>query len=350
MRRHLTFNHARFHLARNPNRLEQQLLGLEGVEGVWMGSLKEGGLRSGSVPAQLEVDRQVEIRELLDRVHELEEEGHSINYAVAGCGKPPLILVHGFGGNVGHFRHLIAHLADDHRVYALDLLGFGASDKPADVDYGPDLWAQLGRGEQAVLVGNSIGSLTALTAAAQAAQARSDLYKGLVLLNCTGAMNRKGLAQDDALLAAMTPIFVLVERLLSSPRIANYLFKGFRNRENVKKILQQQVYRDKTAVTDQLVDILCEPSEHPGAIDVFVKVFLGEPEALMEMIRLPMLVLWGDKDPWTPPNGKLARYFKSLETQRDNVRVVPLPDVGHCPHDDRPELAANLMKPWLAEL
>ena len=47
------------------------------------------------------------------------------------------------GGNSGHFARLIPYLADNYRVYAIDLLGFGASDKPHDVKYGPELWAEL---------------------------------------------------------------------------------------------------------------------------------------------------------------------------------------------------------------
>ena len=47
------------------------------------------------------------------------------------------------GGNVGHFARLIPFLAENHRVYAIDLLGFGASDKPSKTEYGPELWADL---------------------------------------------------------------------------------------------------------------------------------------------------------------------------------------------------------------
>jgi pimeloyl-ACP methyl ester carboxylesterase len=72
-------------------------------------------------------------------------------------------------------------LAENYRVYAIDLLGFGASDKPANVEYGPELWADLVcdfaeefAHEGAVLLGNSIGSLTVLSAAAKAG---SELFK-----------------------------------------------------------------------------------------------------------------------------------------------------------------------------
>jgi pimeloyl-ACP methyl ester carboxylesterase len=80
-------------------------------------------------------------------------------------------------------------------VYAIDLIGFGASDKPVQ-QYTIELWAELindflaefGAGTPAVVVGNSIGSLSVLTAAAAAPEG---LVEGVVLLNSAGAMNNK---------------------------------------------------------------------------------------------------------------------------------------------------------------
>lgn len=133
--------------------------------------------------------------------------------------------------------------------------------------------------------------------------------RGLVLLNVAGAMNRKGLMQDDLMLRALSPIFIAIEYLLQRPKVASFLFERFRSKANVRKILFDQVYRDKGAVDDRLLDILYEPSQDDGALDVFVRVFTGEPgprpEELLPQIDVPMLVLWGDADPWTPINGKV---------------------------------------------
>ena len=64
----------------------------------------------------------------------IEVNGHTIHYTKQGTGKP-LILVHGFAGSTYTWRDLIPLLADHYTVYAYDVLGFGLSDKPSDVDY-----------------------------------------------------------------------------------------------------------------------------------------------------------------------------------------------------------------------
>ncbi|MCX5884832.1 MAG: alpha/beta fold hydrolase, partial [Proteobacteria bacterium] len=60
--------------------------------------------------------------------------GHDIHYLKQGEGTP-LILVHGFACSTYTWRKLIPLLADQYTVYALDLLGFGLSDKPPDGNY-----------------------------------------------------------------------------------------------------------------------------------------------------------------------------------------------------------------------
>jgi pimeloyl-ACP methyl ester carboxylesterase len=62
-------------------------------------------------------------------------DGHRIHYYTGGSGTP-IVLVHGLGGRSEDWANLMPQLMRDHRqVYALDLLGFGQSDKPRDVAY-----------------------------------------------------------------------------------------------------------------------------------------------------------------------------------------------------------------------
>ncbi len=93
---------------------------------------------------------------------------YAIQYTVVGTGRP-LLLVHGFGASLGHWRKNIPVLAAaGYRVFAIDLLGFGGSNKPA-LNYTLELWQELLHDfwqahiqEPTVFVGNSIGGLLCL--------------------------------------------------------------------------------------------------------------------------------------------------------------------------------------------
>jgi pimeloyl-ACP methyl ester carboxylesterase len=111
-----------------------------------------------------------------------------VNYIQHGTAGAPVVFVHGFGASGFHWRHQIAELGKHHRVYALDLLGFGLSDKP-NISYSNEIWGQQVSsficevvGEPAVVVGNSLGCIIAL----QAASRSPSLVKGLVLINTPG--------------------------------------------------------------------------------------------------------------------------------------------------------------------
>ncbi|MFN9019681.1 MAG: alpha/beta fold hydrolase, partial [Pseudanabaena sp.] len=68
--------------------------------------------------------------------------GHQIKYSVTGKGKP-LVLIHGFGASIGHWKKNIPVWAEaGYQVFAIDLLGFGGSAKPA-LGYSLELWEEL---------------------------------------------------------------------------------------------------------------------------------------------------------------------------------------------------------------
>jgi hypothetical protein len=78
------------------------------------------------------VDRQVDARLRLHGVHSefVTVNGYKMHYLVGGSGRP-LVLVHGLGSRAADWANLIPQLIDGgHRVYALDLLGYGRSAQP----------------------------------------------------------------------------------------------------------------------------------------------------------------------------------------------------------------------------
>ena len=97
-----------------------------------------------------------------------------------------VVLIHGFGVSSYQFRENLEALGANHRVFALDLVGFGSSSQP-DAEYKMGFWrdqvidfVENVVGEPAVLVGNSIGSLTAVHVAAESPGST----KGIALVDC----------------------------------------------------------------------------------------------------------------------------------------------------------------------
>ena len=56
--------------------------------------------------------------------------GYKIRYQRCGDAGPPVVCVHGFGGNCDHWRQNLPVLGESTRAFAIDLLGYGRSDKP----------------------------------------------------------------------------------------------------------------------------------------------------------------------------------------------------------------------------
>lgn len=273
--------------------------------------------------------------------------GFDICYTVLGEGKP-LLLIHGFGATHAHWRNNIPALAEQgYRVYAIDLLGFGASEKPA-LDYSLELWQELIRDfwqdqirQPMVVVGNSIGALLSLMVLAQ----YPDMTAGAIVLNVAGGLNHR----PDELNWPLRNIMGLFTCLVQNPWIGPLLFNQVRQKHRIRNTLMQ-VYGNQAAVTDELVEIIYEPSCDPKAQKVFASILSAPPGPrigeLLPRIHQPLLVLWGEADPWTPIQGSQV-FQKFRATGSNAIKVIPIPDTGHCPHDERPDLVNSLMSDWL---
>jgi pimeloyl-ACP methyl ester carboxylesterase len=274
-------------------------------------------------------------------------QGHTIKYTVVGTGRP-LLLIHGFGASLGHWRRNIPALAaGGHQVFAIDLLGFGGSSKPA-LDYTLELWQELlfdfwqaHIQQPTVFVGNSIGGLLCLMMLAD----HPETAAGGVLLNSAGGMNHRPGELNPPLRTMMAAFTYLVK----SPIFGPLVFNQIRQKHRIRRTLAQ-VYRNRDAITDELVDMLYAPSCDEGAQKVFASVLTAppgpKPDELLPKVRVPLLVLWGADDPWTPISG--ANVYQQLAEVP--VKFVSIPDAGHCPHDDRPEVVNALILEWLEQL
>ncbi|NER36995.1 MAG: alpha/beta fold hydrolase [Oscillatoria sp. SIO1A7] len=274
--------------------------------------------------------------------------GHNIHYVRSPGshpGRPPLLLVHGFGASTNHWRKNIAQLQNDFEVWAIDLLGFGASDK-ADCQYSGDLWRdqlhdfiQEVVGAPVVLAGNSLGGYAALCVAAQ----RPESAVGLVLLNSAGPFTPAEPQPEPpfyrkALGSAMKWLFW-------QDWFSFLVFQWTRRRSLIRKTLEK-VYLDKSAVTDQLVEDIYRPSCDPGAARVFASVFKtpsGEKvDVLLGELTKPLLMLWGEADPWmNVPERALS--FRQYYPELTEYYL----QAGHCPHDEVPDRVNELIRSWV---
>ena len=274
--------------------------------------------------------------------------GYQIPYTVMGSGQP-LLLVHGFGASLGHWRKNIPVLAAaGYQVYAIDLLGFGGSDKPA-LNYSLDLWQEQLKDfwtahiqKPTVFVGNSIGGLLCLIMLAD----YPEMAAGGVLLNCAGGLNHR----PDEFNLPMRLVMGTFTKVISSKLVGPFLFNRIRQKSRLRRTLYQ-VYRDRAAVTDDLIDLLYNPSCDPGAQQVFASVLTAaagpSPKELLPKVNVPLLVLWGEADPWTPIAGA-ALYQDFAETHP--LTFIPIANAGHCPHDENPDAVNPLILDWLAHL
>lgn len=278
--------------------------------------------------------------------------GFNIRYAVMGQGRP-LLLIHGFGAAIEHWRQNIPTLASGgYRVFALDLLGFGHSDKPA-LDYTLELWQALLKDfwtaqiqEPTVFVGNSIGALLSLMVLAN----HPEIAAGAVLLNAAGGLNHR----PDELNLPLRVVMNCFTQLVSSPIVGPFLFDRIRQKNRIRETLYQ-VYCNRAAVTEELVHFIYGPACDPGAQKVFASILSAppgpKPEELLSRIDHPLLVLWGEADPWTPIAGsQIYQQWGNPEAAKPSIEFVPIPQAGHCPHDERPEVVNPLMLEWLAQL
>ncbi|MDF0554761.1 alpha/beta fold hydrolase [Kamptonema sp. UHCC 0994] len=275
--------------------------------------------------------------------------GHKIQYTVRGTGRP-LVLIHGFGASIGHWRNNIPTIADGgYRVFAIDLLGFGASDKP-NLDYSLELWQEMVKDfwaehiqEPTVFVGNSIGALLSLMIVAN----HPEITAGGVLINCAGGLNHR---PHELNLPLRTAIGIFTN-IVRSPAFGPFFFDRIREKNRIRRTLRQ-VYTDPAAITEELVEILYTPSCDRGAQQVFASI-LGappgpEPAELLPKVKYPLLVIWGADDPWTPVTG--AKIYQELSAIGKPIKFISIPKTGHCPHDERPTEVNSLILAWLAEL
>lgn len=258
----------------------------------------------------------------------------------------PLILLHGFGASIGHWRHNMQVLGQQHTVYALDMLGFGASKKAAAhysiqlwVDQVYEFWQAFIR-QPVILIGNSNGSLISLAAAV----AYPEMVQGIVMMSLPDPT-----LEQEAIPSWLRPVVMGMKKLVASPLILKPVFY-FVRRPSVLRRWASLAYVNPEAVSDELIDILAGPPQDRGSARAFTALFTAaiavnfspSVKAILPQVTVPMLLIWGQKDKFVP-----AVFGKRFTQYNDRLELVNLEDVGHCPHDESPEIVNQLILDWM---
>ncbi|KAJ0968510.1 hypothetical protein J5N97_025427 [Dioscorea zingiberensis] len=264
--------------------------------------------------------------------------GYLIQYTVVGQKGPAVLLVHGFGAFLEHFRGNLSSMANNgHRVWALTLLGFGKSEKP-NVLYTELMWAELLRdfivdvvGEPVHLVGNSIGGYFVATVAGL----WPIMVKSVVLLNTAGSVV-SGYSSAQLTEARQTSgIMWLGSRLLLW-----YL------RLRVGTILKECYPTNSERADSWLVKEILRASYDPGVhivMESVVNFNLSVPlNYLLGSFGGKVLIMQGSKTHF--PNQFEIIY--AWGTFAVGVTVSEL-DAGHCPHDEVPEEVNSILNDWV---
>ncbi len=243
---------------------------------------------------------------------------------------PPMLLVHGYGAMWQHWNRNIPAFEQDYKVYALDLLGFGESEKP-NAQYGLSLWAKqieaflrFKQVSQTILVGHSMGGASSLWFANE----HPELVKALVLVDASGIF------PDE-----VSTFERVLYRAVGSPIIGEAMFMLFANEFGARQSLVP-TYLDTAQVTDELVAQFAKPLRSAGAIHAYLAPSRNPERFLFEQFPRPCryngsaLLVWGEKDLAFPPEKVLPK-FREIVPQAD---VAILPNTRHCPQHEVSEI------------
>ncbi|MBD6617715.1 alpha/beta hydrolase [Komarekiella sp. 'clone 1'] len=246
-------------------------------------------------------------------------------YVHLGSGGTPILLIHGFDSSVLEFRRLLPLLSQDNETWAVDLLGFGFTNRLAGIAYSPTtikthlyyFWKNL-INQPVILVGASMGGATAI----DFTLAYPEVVKKLVLI-------------DSAGLAGGSPL----SKLMFPP--LDYLATQFLSNLKVRDRVSRIGYKNQSLAS---IDALCcgalhlqMPSWHQALI-AFTKsggYSAFRFKKLVEIVQ-PTLILWGDSDKILGI-GDAKRFKRAIP----HSTLTWIQDCGHLPHLEQPQITAQ---------
>ena len=292
--------------------------------------------------------------------------GFRIFWSVRGKkNQHPIILLHGFGASSKHWRSNSYYFAKKgYSVYSIDLIGFGNSAQPGIREIGKldngvwcnqvsDFIKQVIRpktSNKIILIGNSLGSLVALTCA---------VYLKNEILSVIASplpdpivINKKVSKLNSSFEKFKTKIIKIFFRIFPL-EIVLFLI----NKLGIIKFGLNSAYFKKDNVDKELIDIVRKPVLRKTAARSLRAMCIGmstrgnklKASYLLEQLsnskKVPFLLLWGEKDNFIPLflGKKIASFHRWVE-----LKIIS--NSGHCVHDEDPSLFNKISYEWIRDL
>lgn len=260
----------------------------------------------------------------------IEVDGLKLRYLESGKGKENHVLfIHGLGSAADRWMKIPDELSSDFHSIAIDLPGFGESDKPEKMTYAIEQFRDIItsflteihiNNEEISLIGHSLGGYIA---SEMAIQNKKNIGK-LVLIDSSGMLEKPTTILEEYFQAAMNP-----------------------TQENVRKAFEKMV-SDPKRIPQQLVDGFIHRINMPNAKHAFKSTLVNSAttqiglERLRKLSDIPTLILWGANDRVIPLEH--SKFFN--ESIEDSILEI-IEDAGHAPFAEKPDQVCKLLKNFL---
>ncbi len=267
-------------------------------------------------------------------------------YKKAGSG-PPLVLIHGIGAGCSsfEFRNVWEELAQNFTVYAVDLLGFGKSDKP-NIAYSSDLFIDVlgdfihqsvrknDASQKVSVVGSSLGAAYVVALA----ERHPDWFDRFVLVCPTGI---------TSLASAPTEISQMMQPLLRTPVLGATLYNCVTSHVGIQQYLARRIYAKPESATWEIAKHYHVSAHQPGGPNALAYFVTGQLNANIRdafaHLAAPVLLVWGDAPDVETPQSDATAF---LQTNSD-ARLIVVADAGMLPHEEQPADFLTAILPFL---
>ena len=236
-----------------------------------------------------------------------------------GNNKQHLLFIHGLGSSSIAWREIPDALSKNFHTIAIDLIGFGGSDKPKTADYTIKGFSRfiedflrkaigIGKNEKICIVGHSLGGYIASEVAIE----NQDLIEKIILIDSSGMLD------------GPTP---LLKQYLAAATETNPILRY----DKIKRVFED-MYASPSRLLPLVIDLFNYVIEKPGAKYAFEAAFHNstttkiEPQRLKQIENIPCLIIWGTEDNLIP-----VEYADKFMQVLYHAEFEKIEDAGHSP-------------------